>query len=145
VNQISLKAGQVITVVVFGGAGSWSQGVELGTGKTGYFPSDYVQLIPKVAITQNSAPPPPPPVIMKPKAVEKISAKVLFDFNGSGPNEMSLKAGEIVEVIEKGPAGAWSKVYLASPIISCFDSNVLVTVTFIRVSKEHFQLIMCSL
>ncbi len=32
-NQISLKAGQIITITANGGKGGWSKGVEEGTGK----------------------------------------------------------------------------------------------------------------
>lgn len=71
-------------------------------GKIGYFPSDYVELI--------STPVPPPiqprnSITKKPK----VLAKALFDFAGTGPNEMKLKAGETVEVTERGAAGGWSK------------------------------------
>ena len=111
-NQISLKAGQVISITSYGGPGSWSQGAEIGSGKVGFFPSDYVQLIPKAQKQTTSPPPPAVPVVQKVKAVEKLTAKALYDFSGSGPNEMSFKAGETFEVFEKGPAGAWSKVRL---------------------------------
>lgn len=107
-NQINLKVGQVITLLQFGGAGGWSQGVEFGSGKSGYFPSDYVQVIQKVAAKAAPPPPVPPPVVKKPAA--KLTAKALYDFAGSGPNEMSFKVGEIIEVLERGPPGAWSKV-----------------------------------
>jgi hypothetical protein len=33
----------------------------------------------------------------------------MFDFPGTGPNEMRLKAGDVVEVTERGPSGGWCK------------------------------------
>eukprot|EP01035_Chromulina_nebulosa_P001865 gene1865-2524_t len=106
INQISLKVGQVINITSYGGPGSWSQGAELGSGKVGFFPSDYVQLIPK-ALKQIA--PPHIPIVPKIKTVEKLMAKSLYDFSGSRIDEMSFKVGETFEVLEKGPAGAWSK------------------------------------
>lgn len=38
-----------------------------------------------------------------------VGAKVLFDFTASGPTEMSLKAGETIEIVQKGPPGGWSR------------------------------------
>eukprot|EP01036_Dinobryon_divergens_P023249 gene23249-31575_t len=109
INQISLKVGQIINITSYGGPGSWSQGAEIGSGKVGFFPSDYVQLVPKAQKQSVNPPPPPVPVVQKVKVIEKMMAKALYDFSGSGANEMSFKAGETFEVLEKGPAGAWSK------------------------------------
>ena len=45
---------------------------------------------------------PPPPA--------RLKAKVLYDFPGTGSStEMSLKAGEVIEIVQKGPPGGWSK------------------------------------
>jgi len=44
-NQISLKKGQIINVIKVGEAKKWSKGEEVGTGKKGQFPTDYVQII----------------------------------------------------------------------------------------------------
>eukprot|EP00981_Chlorochromonas_danica_P001075 scaffold246_cov181-Ochromonas_danica.AAC.9 len=105
-NQISLKAGEVITVVNYGGKGSWSKGKETATGKLGYFPSDYIELLPVEAKPAAVIPPPAAPV-QQSSAV--VKAKALFDFAGTGKNEMPLKRGEIFDVVLKGPAGGWSK------------------------------------
>jgi len=49
-NQISLKKGQVIKIIGNVGApGGWTKGEEVGTGKTGYFPSDYIEVVAVVA------------------------------------------------------------------------------------------------
>ena len=84
----------------------------------GFFPSDYVQLVPKTQKQTVTPPPPPVPVVQKVKAIEKMMAKALYDFSGSGANEMSFKAGETFEVLEKGPVGAWSKVRYISDNLS---------------------------
>jgi myosin I len=44
-------------------------------------------------------PPPPPPAA--PPAKAKITAKVLYDFAGQKENELSIKAGDILEIVQK--------------------------------------------
>lgn len=39
----------------------------------------------------------------------KVMAKVLYEFKGTGPNEMKLSVGEVIEVVTQGPRGGWSK------------------------------------
>lgn len=41
-------------------------------------------------------------------AAEK-SGKVLFDFSNQADNQISLKKGTIVSIINVGPKGGWSK------------------------------------
>lgn len=53
--------------------------------------------------------PAPPPRVQSVARKPKLFAKALFDFAGGGPNEMKLKAGEVVEVTERGAPGAWCK------------------------------------
>ncbi|CAK7226748.1 class II myosin [Sporothrix curviconia] len=50
------------------------------------------------------APPPPPP---PPAAPPAMMAKVLYDFAGQKDNEMSIKAGQIIEIIQKENNGWW--------------------------------------
>lgn len=109
-NQIALKTGQVININRYSGPGSWSEGIESGSGRVGFFPSDYVQLLPKVQKQVVAPPAPPPPVVQKSKPAEKLMAKALYDFAGGSPNEMSFKAGETFEIVERGLPGSWSKV-----------------------------------
>lgn len=45
------------------------------------------------------APPPPPPAA--PPAKPKIMAKALYDFAGSRENELSITAGETIEIVQK--------------------------------------------
>ena len=67
------------------------------TGKRGFFPSDYVEII-------EAAPNPPPP----PPPARKIQAPALFDYVPPGPESMRLNQGEIIEVLTRGEPGGWS-------------------------------------
>ncbi|KAM7188732.1 myosin-1 [Naviculisporaceae sp. PSN 640] len=49
------------------------------------------------------APPPPPPPAAKPK----IMAKVLYDFNSDKENELSIRAGQLIEIVQKENNGWW--------------------------------------
>ncbi|PYH41241.1 class I myosin myoA [Aspergillus saccharolyticus JOP 1030-1] len=51
------------------------------------------------------APPPPPPA--SPPAPKKATAKVLYDFNSDRSNELSIRAGEIVQIVSKEGNGWW--------------------------------------
>ncbi|TLS24030.1 hypothetical protein PpBr36_08395 [Pyricularia pennisetigena] len=51
------------------------------------------------------APPPPPPAA--PPAKAKIMAKVLYDFAGQKENEMSIKEGDLIEIVQKENNGWW--------------------------------------
>jgi len=50
------------------------------------------------------APPPPPPPA--PGRV-KVVAKVLYDFNGQRDNELSIRAGDMLEIVQKENNGMW--------------------------------------
>ncbi|KAJ9271952.1 hypothetical protein DTO212C5_2033 [Paecilomyces variotii] len=51
------------------------------------------------------APPPPPPAA--PPAAAKPTAKVLYDFASDRSNELSVRAGDIIEVLSKEANGWW--------------------------------------
>ncbi len=52
------------------------------------------------------APPPPPPPTAAPVAVpSKPQAKVKFDFNSPNQNELSIKAGDVIEIVQKETNG----------------------------------------
>lgn len=53
------------------------------------------------------APPPPPAPPAPPAAKPKIMAKVLYDFAGQKENELSIKAGDLLEIIQKENNGWW--------------------------------------
>jgi hypothetical protein len=112
-NQIGLKKGQIITLSQKGAPGSWSKGEEIGTGKSGFFPSDYVEVLPmqQQQLTSNNTIDlmSNPVTTTSTKSNINIMAKVLFDFAGSNPNEMKLTLGETIEITLKGPTGGWSK------------------------------------
>ena len=42
-------------------------------------------------------------------AVGIVKALVMFDFAGTGPNEMALRAGEVIDVVKRGAPGGWCK------------------------------------
>lgn len=52
------------------------------------------------------APPPPPPPAAPP-AKAKIMAKVLYAFAGQKENEMSIKEGDLIEIVQKENNGWW--------------------------------------
>ncbi|KAJ5118070.1 Myosin-1 [Penicillium atrosanguineum] len=51
------------------------------------------------------APPPPPP--SAPAASKKPTAKVLYDFNSDRANELSIRTGEILQIVSKEGNGWW--------------------------------------
>ncbi|KAJ5218083.1 Myosin-1 [Penicillium cinerascens] len=51
------------------------------------------------------APPPPPP--SAPPASKKPTAKALYDFNSDRANELSIRTGEIVQIVSKEGNGWW--------------------------------------
>lgn len=63
------------------------------------------------------APPPPPPVSAP--APKKPVAKALYDFSSAQPNELSIRAGEIVQIVSREGNGMLS--YLDFP--SNFSAN----------------------
>jgi myosin-1 len=62
------------------------------------------------------APPPPPPAA--PPAKPKIMAKVLYDFAGQRENEMSIKAGDLIEIVQKENNGKPPRLNNSS-ILTC--------------------------
>ncbi|KAK2809147.1 class II myosin [Emmonsiellopsis sp. PD_5] len=59
----------------------------------------------RVPSTQARAPPPPPPAA--PPAAKKDTAKVLYDFNSERSNELSIRKGEIVQILQREGNGWW--------------------------------------
>ncbi|KAJ5124850.1 Myosin tail 2 [Penicillium bovifimosum] len=52
------------------------------------------------------APPPPPPAA-PPAAAQKPTAKVKYDFSSDRANELSIRTGEIVQIVSKDGNGWW--------------------------------------
>jgi len=119
-NQISFSKGEAIKVVNIGSAGGWSKGTNT-KGQTGYFPTDYVQLVSVggsiggSGMQQRTSIPSPTASGLGSLSGSstlggaKLKAKALYAFPGSGPNEMPLAVGQIVEVVRKGAPGGWCK------------------------------------
>ncbi|KAI1362717.1 P-loop containing nucleoside triphosphate hydrolase protein [Xylaria arbuscula] len=59
----------------------------------------------KSSTSSARAPPPPPPPA--PPAKPKIMAKVLYDFASQRENELSIREGDIIEVVQKENNGWW--------------------------------------
>lgn len=62
------------------------------------------------------APPPPPPAA--PIAKPKVMAKVLYDFNGQRDNELSIKAGVMLEIVQKENNGMAFRIKIIHETIS---------------------------
>ncbi|KAI0538944.1 P-loop containing nucleoside triphosphate hydrolase protein [Xylaria digitata] len=60
----------------------------------------------KSSTSSTRAPPPPPPP-PAPPSKPKIMAKVLYDFASQRENELSIRAGDIIEVVQKENNGWW--------------------------------------
>ncbi|MCJ1306590.1 class II myosin [Agyrium rufum] len=52
-------------------------------------------------------PPPPPPAVAPPAAAKQNIYRVLYDFNGQSGAEMSLKEGQLLEVLKQEGNGWW--------------------------------------
>ncbi|OJJ46140.1 hypothetical protein ASPZODRAFT_133139 [Penicilliopsis zonata CBS 506.65] len=60
------------------------------------------------ASTRPPPPPPPPPgPPAAPPAAKKPTAKVLYDFSSDRANELTIRAGEIVQIVSKEGNGWW--------------------------------------
>jgi myosin-1 len=51
--------------------------------------------------------PPPPPPAAAPAKPAKVMAKVLYDFAGQTENQLSIAAGDVVEIVQKENNGWW--------------------------------------
>ncbi|KAI0391467.1 P-loop containing nucleoside triphosphate hydrolase protein [Xylariaceae sp. FL0594] len=59
------------------------------------------------ASTSSVRAPPPPPPPPTPPARAKPQAKVLYDFTSQRENELTIKAGDIIEIVQKEDNGWW--------------------------------------
>lgn len=58
--------------------------------------------------TSSARAPPPPPPPAAPPAKAKIQAKVLYDFASQRENELSIKAGDVIEIVQKENNGKFA-------------------------------------
>jgi hypothetical protein len=99
-DELSFAAGAVMNILKKEADGWW-QG-ELG-GKVGVFPGNYVE-----EIVVAAAPPKPAPRATSPAPpASKPSCEALFDYVAQQPDELTLKKGEVIVILEKMPDGWW--------------------------------------
>ncbi|KAI1867647.1 hypothetical protein JX265_007449 [Neoarthrinium moseri] len=75
-------------------------------------PASITSSIPSHTRNQNSTSsaarvPPPPPPAAPPAKPSKPQAKVLYDFAGQKENELTVKAGDIIEIVQRENNGWW--------------------------------------
>lgn len=72
-------------------------------------PATHNALPNRAASGAGRAPPPPPPPAApaRPPSPPKVMAKVLYDFAGQRENELSITAGQIVEIVQKESNGKY--------------------------------------
>lgn len=63
-------------------------------------------------------PPPPPAAAAPPPSPPKVMAKVLYDFAGQRENELSISAGQLVEIVQKENNGQYPR---ALALYECYD------------------------
>jgi len=90
--QISFEVGDSIFVLAKLQAGWWS-GRHGTTGESGVFPGSYVKEKSDTSNAQSST--------------SGFKVKVLHDFNATGPNQLSIKTGNIVHVTKELQKGWW--------------------------------------
>lgn len=64
------------------------------------------------AAAAERAPPPPPPAAAPAKP--KVMAKVLYDFAGQRENELSIRAGDMIEIVQKENNGRFHQPYTSA-------------------------------
>lgn len=103
-DELDLKVGDVIISIKKVDAGWWEG--ELN-GKRGMFPENFVE-----EIEGGDAPPPtteptPSPPAAVPKSGGKKFVKVTFDYEKTQDDELELKVGEVIELLEDDDDGWW--------------------------------------
>lgn len=98
-HQISMKAGQLVRIKSHNQHGGWSTVSCLKTGRSGFCPSNYLELT--TVITRSPPPPPPNEVIT-------MTARVKHDFVASKTSQMSLEVDTDITVLFRGPPDGWS-------------------------------------
>ena len=104
-DELNLKVGDVVTGIKKVDAGWWEG--ELN-GKRGMFPENFVEEIEDNAVPPAAVQPTPPPpsAVSAPKSTKKF-VKVTFDYDASQEDELELKVGQIIELLEDDDDGWW--------------------------------------
>lgn len=111
-DELTMKAGDMVEVTKQDDEGWWTGILQ---GKEGAFPSNFVELVEGGAAAPAAAKPMGPPkggigaafmgAVVKTNKAEQC--KVLHDYKAENSDELSLKAGDIVEITEKGVDEGW--------------------------------------
>jgi myosin I len=102
-----------------GAASSTKIGPQIGSAAasaTSYSSSARTPVATNSSTSTTRVPPPPPPTA--PPAKAKIMAKVLYDFDGQKENELSIKSGQLIEIVQKQNNGKNPNIldyYVPSP------------------------------
>jgi myosin-1 len=59
--------------------------------------------------------PPPPPPSAPPPASKKPTAKALYDFSSDRSNELTIRTGEIVQIVSKEGNGMFCNRFILMP------------------------------
>jgi len=101
-DELSLKVGEIISGVNVAEEGGWWEGLH-PSGVKGWFPDNFVEKIP------DKAKPPPPKAapVSQPPAPAKKQCKCTFEYQAQNEDELSLKIGDIIDIISQEEEGWW--------------------------------------
>lgn len=109
-DELTLRKGDVVSVLEKG-ADSWWRGT-LGQGQSGWFPSNYVEVIPSANPPMQEYEVPPEGMFEASSATTKKADVLLYvrceyDFNTSSNEELPFKKGDVLEIIEQSENDWW--------------------------------------
>eukprot|EP00045_Choanoeca_perplexa_P009485 m.91795 g.91795 ORF g.91795 m.91795 type:complete len:536 (+) comp14916_c0_seq1:224-1831(+) len=107
-DELTLVTGDIITDVNQDDGGWW-EGTN-SAGKRGVFPDNFVEVVPDAAPPPVKAPsrPGPPPVAT---SSNKKYCKCTFDYEATADDELDLKVGDVVELVDQDDADWWSGTF----------------------------------
>jgi hypothetical protein len=96
-NELSIKQGWIIDIIAKTNDDWWEGRYK---GKIGFFPKDYVELLAEKASSAKDA-----------DEDDAVLARVMFDYDASGPTEMTIATGQIVTIVDKTNDDWWEGEY----------------------------------
>ena len=101
-DEVSVKEGDIVEVLQFEDEteqeGWWM--VKCANGRQGLVPDNFVELIPPLSAVKKYTPPPAQPLPPSSPSSGLKKAKVIFLYDAENPDEISVKEGDIVEVLQ---------------------------------------------